>query len=420
MTIEYFSMDNRGGVIAANIEHQDAVAAILSMDLLNRYGIFEDLSNPPKDWLISLESLDDVLVDIPTIGKYYIQVKNQQITHGLIKEICSKFEKVVEETPDDQQHMIRLIVFALAGVSNPLNAFPSKLIELSNSKQFLDSSSYQKALQELSSTYDVSQNVVGRLQFDLRRILKDDKSTFAIFAHAVRRFNPIDDIGDFAIELLFNEFINNLISPRRRVRGSFSKKEILAIIGRLRLRRTDDLAVMYRRTENGYSRKIVNARDPEADIVNRGSRQMMSAWRKAFYKRAVWGFFWGGHGSCGDCGHPLMGGISGLNGIQCPDCGYFPFMTLVAFCACGGYIIVKKQPPTIHFDLIEFVSQYILENNRICSDCGQEIPATVFAKRCILMPIPWPINEYLKMGIEGYLNQYHEKSLRESELLTDS
>jgi hypothetical protein len=413
--MSYFSPRQRGGVVAANIEHQDVVAVFVALDLALRQGAFRDIPYPSDDWIISLETLDDIVVHLPNIMRCYVQVKAQTINQTLLKDLITAFESKAIEVRDVLKD-VRFLLFALDGVVGPLSALPKKLDELRAARTTLTQEEFVRARQDLAEGYAIPQNIVEGLFIETRSLKRDLPDTLALFAHELRRLFPIVSFGDLTVEVVYLNVINNLIAPRRRQRLSFTRTEFLkACEGHSDA--VTFLETLYKKMPTGYKYRPYDV--PESAIMRaRAQKQFMKEWRKAYFATAMRNVlrFWLAPllrpiPDCEECWHPLVFGFGGLSGIRCRRCGWFPFATLVVFCKCGAYTIVKRQPPTNAQQILELLSSHILEKGNKCQSCGQPIPLQHLRELCAIVPFPLPADRFVELGFEKYRERYCSSEL---------
>jgi DNA-directed RNA polymerase subunit RPC12/RpoP len=103
---------------------------------------------------------------------------------------------------------------------------------------------------------------------------------------------------------------------------------------------------------------------------------------------------------CPKCGHPMMANINGLNGIACPDCGYAPYVTLIAFCECGDFEVVKTQPELNDEKIFNYLNDFFNnKNDTHCESCNRDLMDDYVAERIMLVPIPIPYDEYKNIDV---------------------
>ena len=205
MSNYYFGKQERGGIIASNIEHQDVVATILAIESLTKtYNVTQNNST----WKIMCEGYVDIEFIFPN-ERVFIEVKSELIEPAKLWKIISKFKKDFELVKDkNPDYVFRFRVHALRGLSTKLVSLESKLKELHNSYDTYPPAEYQAHLLELCSQYPkLDSEIAPHLKIDTRRLLKDSDEPFALFSDYLRRAYPIRDYGNELLQQIFNELL---------------------------------------------------------------------------------------------------------------------------------------------------------------------------------------------------------------------
>lgn len=402
-TKDFFSANNRGGVVAAQLEHQDPVAVVLAVESLRGKGLLADWPEE-AEWALSAETWDDLVFSVKG-GRTLIQVKNEILTRSLLINICTAFE-IAAKNNSGLEYFYR--IQALAGVDLKLKTLPEKLDELRQLKLSGNPEEHIKACDELSVQYSLPASVIRNLRIDVRRLLRDDTETVALFCHTMRQAYPFRDFGDRALRRLFYLLQDELMAPARRARGSVSSRQFAQAIKDAIVSNLNSLLNMepYVRTKRGYVR---NQADRTNQIRHLAARQrslhfLRKSWRRKQWIRALIGRW----DMCAECGHPLMGNFCGLNGLFCPDCRFLPFLSLVYACDCGFHFIIAQQPPLRQEALDDLLARFLDDKDIRCEKCNRPPDTELPSARAAIVPFPLPVEEYFNHGMREYLNRYHQ------------
>jgi DNA-directed RNA polymerase subunit RPC12/RpoP len=204
--------------------------------------------------------------------------------------------------------------------------------------------------------------IIDRLYIDRRPLRKDDNDTRAIFSRYLREVYGFKDFYETQTDALF-DILCNTFSLLRINRGSIDKKSIESMIVRELCRSgwycNLSIALGYKKIDNGYIKDndLIIKRANIVSGVKKGFKKVKNGWRRAYLKEFLLSLLTGGK-RCPQCGHHMIANLAGLNGIACPKCGYNPYVTLVLFCECGNYEVIKAQPELTDDAVFSYMNEF--------------------------------------------------------------
>lgn len=401
---DYFSKQKMGGQINSLISNQDSLATVYAVELLNNPDLFNFGINI-IDFSIQCETDDDLCISNDKY-KIFIQVKSNKITDQEFHKCLENFLYNFKEEP--RESFFVLTTFENFTVNNKkiidrLNHYRNILLDTNETQEKKD-----RVKKELMKDFDLSKysDILDKLKIVYRPIFRDDKDVPAIFSRYLRLKYGLRIPKEYIVEKIYNELILE-IEKLRRTRGSLSKEIILNIIGKHLVQDTVfnkfDLLVDYEKIENGYKKKTQKNKEL---IDLEKSRQIaikkiFRDWRKVYKNEFLISILLGNK-RCPKCGHPMMANLKGLFGISCPDCGYIPYLTMFSICDCGNYEVIKPQPELSDSKIFTYINDFYC-NDKTCSKCKKLLSDTYFEFRVVMLPVPYPFDNYKNID-ENYSN----------------
>lgn len=391
---DYFSQQKIGGQTNSSISNQDSLAIVYAVEQLNNVDIF-DFGINITDFSIQCETDDDLCI-VNTEYKIFIQLKSTKITDDQFYGILDNFMK-------NFQKESRSSFFVIATFEN-FTVNKKKIVDrLDNYRNICqDPNETQEKKDrvkiELMEDFKLTKykDIINRIKIVNRPLFRDDKDVPAIFSRYLRLAYGFKIQREYLIDKIYNELIAEIEKARRK-RSFISKEKIETIISKKLIKDTIfdkfDLLIDYEKTENGYKKKI---RNKELIDLEKGSKKAVKKIYKDWIKVYKKEFFMGmliGNKRCPECGHPMIANINGLFGIACPDCGYSPYLTMFSTCNCGNYEVIKTQPELIDSKIFAYMNEFFCDD-RVCSKCGKLLSDEYFELRVVLLPVPYPFNNY--------------------------
>lgn len=406
---DYYSKRKTGGSINSKIEHQDTVALIYALELLSN-PFFLGFNREIDDFCIMCENNDDLEI-LSNHIHIFVQVKSTSINKSSFLKILDNFknEAAAEEEKESYFVISSFELIKIDGVNFTerfaqyrqvlLNDFETEKRKLEVKRELINDCCL--------SDYEF---LVDRLYIDRRPLQKDDNDIRAIFSKYLRQVYGFKDFYESQTDSLF-DILCNKFALLRINRGCIDKKDIESIIGKELCRSSWysglSITLGYKKVDNGYIKDndLLIKRNNILAGVKKGYKKVMSGWRKAFLKEFLLSQLIGAK-KCPQCGHPMIANLGGLNGIACPDCGYNPYVSLVLFCECGNYEIIKAQPEVTDDAVFSYLNEYFKKNNHCkCQKCDRELLDGYVELRIALLPIPIPFEKYKD------IDKIYEKSI---------
>lgn len=391
---DYFSQQKVGGQTNSLISNQDSLAVIYAIEQLINVDIF-DFGINITDFSLQCETDDDLCI-VNTEYKIFIQLKSTGITNKQFYEILENFMKNFRE--ESRQSFFVIVTFEEFKVNK------KKIIERFDNYRniYRDPNETQekkdKVKKELIDDFNLTnyEDIINKIKIVNRPLFRDDKDIPAIFSRNLRLAYGFKTQKESSINYIYNELISK-IEKARRQRNFISKEEIESIIGKKMIKDTVfdkfDLLIDYEKTENGYKKKIQNKELIDLEKGKRKAKQkIFKDWIKAYKKEFLMSIMIGAK-KCPKCKHPMIANIYGLFGIACPKCGYIPYITMFSSCNCGNYEVIKTQPVLIDSKIFAYMNEFFC-NDRRCSKCDRALSDEYFELRVILLPVPYPFNNY--------------------------
>lgn len=400
--MNYFTQQARGGVIASNINYQDMIGVAIGTQLISNESAYTVAHN--EEWLLMCEGEDDLELHLGSTKRVYIQVKNQMIGKKELISIIKNFELLLNEKSNLNIEMSYHIAI-LKGLDKNLTELKVHLDELHNSKKIYTIIEYENKLTELNEKYTIPIDILKELSIKDYSYVKDETQSLANFTHSIRQTFPIRDFADSYLQTIYENLIYQF-SISRKERREIYKKDFLGPIESLIKFEIDSLDYLaYSKTKNGYFKNIDNMKFVEENIkiLKKTYWRIWRKWFKYYGLKIMTPFRW--YEICPKCNHPLMGNLMGINGIVCPDCGYFPFITLILVCDCGEYSIIKKQPELSPEKMFEYVNTFVKNEECRCTNCKKDLSKIEIEQRIMTLPFPLPMKDYTF----GKMAEYHHK-----------
>jgi hypothetical protein len=403
MMSDYNSKSKTGGKINSKIDNQDSVAAIYAIEQLNNPDIFNfDISI--NDYSIKCEGNDDIEI-INNDYHIFIQVKSSTINNA---EFTKTMESFLNNSSLETDKKSFFVISAFECVKINNKNFTDRLHEYINVyHNKFESDSVKKDIKNtLLSDFSMEKykEIIDYLTIDTRPLFRDNKDTKAIFARYLRLAYGFKDHGEKSIDNLFI-LLTNTFAELRRNRNFIEKSSIEAMLGKELCRSSYlsgmSLALGYTRTENGYvkDKTLISKRESIELGAKKAVKIILSNWRKAYLKEFLKSSVFGAK-RCPICGHPMIANINGLKGIACPDCGYNPYVTMIAFCECGEFEVVKTQPELTDDKIFNYLNDFFSNrNDTYCKSCKKDLLDDCVEERIMLLSIPIPFDEYKNIDI---------------------
>lgn len=403
MMTDYNSKSKTGGRINSKIDNQDSVSAIYAIEQLNNPDIF-NFGISIDDFSIKCEGNDDIEI-INNDYHIFIQVKSSNISNA---EFIKTMDSFLNNYNMYKEKECFFVISSFESIKLNNKNFTERLHDYINvyHNQFETISLKQKIKETLLSDFCIEkyQEIINHLTVDTRPLFRDNKDTKAIFARYLRLAYGFKDHGEKSIDNLFI-LITNKFAELRRNRNFIDKSSIEAMLGKELCRSSYlsgmSLALGYTRTEDGYvkDKDLISKRDSIELGAKKASKTILSNWRKAYFKEFLISSLLGAK-RCPKCGHPMIANINGLRGIACPDCGYTPYVTMITFCECGEYEVVKTQPELTDDKIFNYLNDFFSDtNNTYCKSCKRELLDDCVEDRIMLLSIPIPFDEYKNIDI---------------------
>lgn len=406
--MEYFTFKARGGVIASNINYQDLVGLAIGSEILANISDFTKRCDSTS-WALVCEGEDDLELHLGNSNRVYIQVKNQTLTDSELKKIISSFEQLLK----DKKNLKINIHFHLAllkGMPKTKTDMQFHLSELHNSKEMYSEGEYKEKVDELSAKYSVPKGVLTRLSIKDYNFVKDEKTSFAYFSHNIGQAYQIKRFSEKSLKAMYHSLAYKF-STSRKDRKAVDRSDFVKPIESYKKFEMGQLQYFeYQRTKKGYYKNLDGTKLAKENykIVRKAYWKIWREWFKYYGLKILKPYPITSYEKCPKCTHPLMANFGGINGIACPDCGYFPFMSLILVCDCGSYELIKKQPKLEPEEMFNYINSFYLDapDECRCSDCLKDLTKINFEERAVVVPYPLPINDYEFGKMEDYLAKY--------------
>ena len=195
--------------------------------------------------------------------------------------------------------------------------------------------------------------------------------------------------------------MTNEFAKARRNRSAIQKKEIERMVNKAISKQTvfSNIALQsgYKKIKNGYVKDgEIERKQIELSMgFHKAKKKIMKGWRRAYCNEFIKSLIVGAK-RCPKCGHPMTANIMGLNGIACPDCGFNPYVSMILFCECGEFQVIKSQPEMDSESQIKYVKEYFLIKEKNCCDnCKKNLFDEYLEARIFYAPVPYPYNQLL-------------------------
>lgn len=397
----YYSKHNIGGYINSKIEHQDSVAAIYALELLDNS---EVLGVSFDDFCIKCENDDDIEI-INDKAHVFIQVKSSNINKTILIKILEDFQKnAIQETEKENFFVISTfenVKYDNINFTDRLNQYHDVL-----KNKYESDKKKQQVKDDFLNSFNLHNysKLIDNLNIDTRPLLRDHEDTKAVFARYLRKAYGFKNYREEKIDTLFITLCNEFAILRRK-RGNIDKSSIESLIGKQLCKYSwysgVELELGYKKVKNGYirDRELEKKRNDISEGARKAIKKILKQWRKTYFKEFLFSQLFGAK-KCPECGHPMIANTGGLNGIACSDCGYNPYVTLVLFCECGQYEVLKLQPDIQDDSIFNYLNNYF--KNRAdthCKSCGRDLLDDYVELRTAIIPIPIPFDEYKNIDI---------------------
>lgn len=377
---------------------KDSVAAIYAIEQLNNPDIF-NFGISIDDYAIKCEGDDDIEI-ISNDHHIFIQVKSSTLTNS---DFFKTMDSFLNNYKIEQEKNCYFIISAFEPIRINSKNFTEHLNDYINvyHNQFESNTKKQDIKSTLLSGFSLEKysDIIDLLNIDTRPLFRDNKDTKAIFARYLRLAYGFKDHGEKSIDNLFISLTNKFADLRRN-RGYIDRSSIENILGKELCKFTNlsgiSLALGYSKTDAGYIKdeNLMLKRSSIMHGAQKAVKTIYRNWRKSYFKRFLLNFVVGAK-PCAQCGHPMMANINGLNGIACQDCGYNPYVTMITFCECGDFEVVKTQPELTDEKIFNYLNDFFnAKNNTLCKSCGKELLDDYVEDRFMLVPIPIPYDDY--------------------------
>lgn len=388
-----------GGKINSKIANQDSLASVFTLEQLNCLDIF-DLGCLINDFCIKCEGDEDLEI-FNQDEHIFIQVKSASISKSNFMEILADFMEI-DATEKNTKNYFVLVIFENLKINgkNIKDHLDDYLSVRRNDKEIPEKRDRVKM--EFIDNFGLSEysDLVDRLKIELRPLFRDGKDTKAIFARTLRLYYRFTDPGDVVVDSLFTE-MTEIYAEARRNRRAIQKNDLEIMVNKAISKQTvfSDIALQsgYKKIENGY----VKDKEIEKKLyeLSRGfykaRKKLMKGWRKSHWKEVFKSLIVSAK-SCPQCGHPMMANIMGLNGIACPDCGFNPYVSMVLFCECGEFEVIKSQPKMDSESQIKYIKEYFsTKENNCCKNCNKNLFDEYLEARIFYAPVPYPYDELI-------------------------
>ena len=407
---DYNSKSKTGGRINSKIDNQDSVASIYAIEQLNNPDIF-NFGISIDDYAIKCEGDDDIEI-ISNDYHIFIQVKSSSIANA---DFLKTMDSFLNNYNLEKEKKCYFVISAFEPIKINNKNFTEHLHDYINvyHNQFESTSKKQDIKKTLLSDFSIEiyQDIIDHLTIDTRPLFRDNKDTKAIFARYLRLAYGFKDHGEKSIDNLFISLTDKFAELRRN-RNHIDKSSIETILGKELCKSSNlsgiSLALGYTKLEGGYvkDKNLMSKRESIVFGAKKAAKTIMHNWRKAYFKKFLLNFLLSAK-QCPKCGHPMMANINGLNGIACPDCGYNPYVTMIAFCECGEFEVVKTQPELTDDKIFNYLNNFFISRNDThCKSCGKDLMDDFVEERIMLMPIPIPYDEYKNINVIYKNNKY--------------
>lgn len=395
---DYFLKNKIGGYVNSKIDNQDSVATIYSVECLSKPDIFS-FNIAISDFCISCEENDDIEI-MDENYHIFIQVKSAAVSGEEFKKILASF-LANDQTEKSKQSFFVLTVFEPIKFNGLIftDRFQAykKVLKNRHESNERKAEIKESIIKEFKLTgYE---SIIDRLYIDNRPLFRDIEDTRAIFARYLRTAYGFKDHGETRIDFLFNELCDKFAELRRN-RDNIDKAEIEKILGEELCKSSwysgMSLSLGYTKIESGYIKntKLLAEKEKLQSGAQYVVKKIMSGWRRYYFKEFLLSMIIGAK-RCPQCGHPMMANIMGLNGIACPDCGYNPYITLILYCECGAFEVVKRQPELDEDSIFNYLNNFFRgRKDTGCKVCGKELLDDNVELRTMLLPVPIPYTEY--------------------------
>jgi hypothetical protein len=388
--VSFFVPQATGGQVAAKINHQVAVAAVLGIELLIEPAALHPEGTAIAFWVLTLEQVNDVAVTFGDGAVTSVQVKDQKLGRSDVDQIVDNWLKA-PGSPTSKA----LRICALQGLTNELATLPTDLMSLHMRAIAASRSELDEAREDLRTKFRLRSAIDELVQFELRSLHLDGDGRLH-FADALRRLDDTRLISRTTSDVAFDRLVVALL-PMLLKRGKLTVGEF---------RQTLDRSLIYRvpldgldyyvhsdpnNSQGGYriDEKALEQLNQDRRLVEQVARESFRRWRRAHTPEVLKSMLLGPI-KCPECGHPMMANWYGLrfgHGPACGRCGFTRYVTLIVACDCGRGVAVKEQPELSMEALGTAVTRFVSTGGR-CSHCEQLIPMEKARTRWFVLPLP--------------------------------
>jgi hypothetical protein len=371
--------------VASKIDHQDSVAAILSIEVVAGRLTAVPALGQTGDIVVFCEGLEDLEFSW-TSGRLLVSVKDLVLTMPVIRDFLIGAEGRYPPLAEfDQQH---LLLCGLRGADAKVVSFQADLNHLK--ARLGKGVEGETAASEFERKWKVPGINASNMSLDLRPMLRDSTEGAAIFANAMRLTFPATNCTDYFLSNIWHELQDDVFAAARRHREAVSLRDLNE---RLTSRLAPDTIVRFQSsfvsTPFGYiedtdRREVLKS---EARIVSRARRRALKAWRRHTLLERLTPRI-----RCLVCEHPMMGGLNGRSGYVCPKCGYSPFVTLFYACECTTPVALLAQPELSGVSLFSTAIAITRKEERHCPACQALIDPRRLDTRLFMLRIPAVLN----------------------------
>jgi hypothetical protein len=381
----HFSSRARGGAVASKIDHQDAVAAILSIDAVAGRVTAVPPIRQAHDVVVFCEGLEDLEFAWAS-GRLLVSVKDLVLTMPVVRDFLLGAED--RYPPPEEPNQQRLLLCGLRGADSKVISFEADLTHLK--ARLAKGRDTEAARSEFERKWNIPAINATKMSLDLRPMLRDSSEGFAIFANAMRLAFPVTNCTDRFLLKIWHELQDDVFAKTRRHREAVSLRDLNE---RLASRLAPDTIVQFQTTfvstpfgyfEDPSRREMLKS---EARVVSRARRKALRTWRRHTLLERLTPRI-----RCLVCEHPMMGGFNGRSGYVCPDCGYFPFVTLFYACECATPVTLLTQPELSGVSMFSTAIAITREEERRCPSCQALVDPRRLDTRLFMLRIPAVLN----------------------------
>lgn len=385
-----------GGWRASKIEAQDSVAAFLALEAIagDADPTLQDVREQAA--VIVPEFHDDLELSWDR-GRIYAQVKTSKVSPAMLSSIVAKYEAILSDKTENG-NIVRFRIVALGGVADTLNELADSLTQLQAMVPIRTGPERKVLVADFVERWSIPEPVALRLAIDQREMKRDSPLAHHHFAALLRQALPVHDFTDVRVDQLYEQLAGDVFAHARRNRLPVPLWDVYQrMLSQFLPDHVARSQSAFVRTDFGYIKDDVLRKEllAERQVVRKAQRRAYGSWRRHVWRDAIQDVLYRGAIRCPACEHPLLANFAGLfGGLACPDCGYFPYLTLVYICDCSDLVVLERQPDVDRIQFLASAVSRLRDPNLKCDACGRKPEFEKLSTRLGLLPITIPVTEY--------------------------